>query len=240
MCARALKRDKCYTNRSTENCKVSGFVHTMSDNFLCRHENLSGVRSMNTYPICVSPLQRSARGSFAPLQREIASKSPFLCVNRNKLYLVWFSCQRKSYPLQCEHSFNFSSSNDGNNENEDTNEEQEQHHGDAQVRNDEKEAKALLTRLAAQVVLHSRCWTSIAGVQATSLSQHLGLNKFKALHKQVLVFQMFYNCHPSGCMLVHSLNNRPPAANLLYHITNNTPAFVIYTINLSMVLFSSY
>ena len=156
MCARALKRDKCYTNGSTEKRKVSGFVHTMSDNFLCRHENLSGLRSMNTYPIYVSPLQRSARRSFAPLRREIASKPLFLCVNRNKLYLVWFWCRGKSYPLQCEHSFNFSSSNDGSNENEDTNEEQEQHHGDAWVRNDEKEAKALLTRLAAQVVLHSR------------------------------------------------------------------------------------
>ena len=63
-----------------------------------------------THPICDAPLSRTARRSFASLQ-----KSPFLWVNRSLGYLVWFSCGRKSYLLskKCEHWLS-NHNNDGN------------------------------------------------------------------------------------------------------------------------------
>ena len=47
----------------------------------CRHEKLPV--QCNTYPICDSPVQRTARRSFAPLTEYVAPKLPFFCVNRS-------------------------------------------------------------------------------------------------------------------------------------------------------------
>ena len=42
---------------------------------------------MNTYPMCDSPLNRSARYSLSPLRREIALKSPLLSGAPNDSFL---------------------------------------------------------------------------------------------------------------------------------------------------------
>ena len=49
----------------------SGHVHTLPDNFSCRHE------SMNTYPICDSSPSRSTRRSLAPLQKSRRNHRPY-------------------------------------------------------------------------------------------------------------------------------------------------------------------
>ena len=56
---------------------------------------------MNNYPICDSPLKRSAWRSFAPLQKSRQNPCSYVC--KQKLYPVWFSCRRKSCPVQYEH-----------------------------------------------------------------------------------------------------------------------------------------
>ena len=53
---------------------------------------------MNTHPICNSPLYRSARRSFAPLQKSRRKEITVLMCEQ-KPYPVWFSRRRKSYPV---------------------------------------------------------------------------------------------------------------------------------------------
>ena len=77
-----------------------GYVYTMPDIFSCRHEKLSVIVGTatatcshctkvwhKTHPICEAPLSRSARCSFAPLQKSYQSYVMFvmLCVNRNPI-----------------------------------------------------------------------------------------------------------------------------------------------------------
>ena len=54
---------------------------------------------MNTHPICNSPLYRSARRSFAPLQI-LRRKEISVLMCEQKPCPVWFSRRRKSYLLK--------------------------------------------------------------------------------------------------------------------------------------------
>ena len=68
--------------------------------YSCQNEKLLGM-SMNTYPICDSARQRSARRSFAPLQKSRRNHHSYV---RTEAYQVQLPCQRKRYPLYCGHS----------------------------------------------------------------------------------------------------------------------------------------
>ena len=57
---------------------------------------------MDTYPICDSPF-RGRRGTGLFRYRNIAEITVLMC--EEKLYPLWFSCRRKSYPVLCEHFF---------------------------------------------------------------------------------------------------------------------------------------
>ena len=165
MCARALKRDKCYTNGSTENCKVSGFVHTMSDNFLCRHENLSGVVWT---PIRYVFLHFRDRRGAALLRYSEKSRQNHHSYVWTETSSIWYGFGAGAKAIL--YSVNIAlilaplATAGATRTKIQTKNKNSTMVSDTWVRNDEKEAKALLTRLAAQVVLHSRCWTSIAGV----------------------------------------------------------------------------
>ena len=60
----------------------TGYVHTIPDSFISMPKRKAIRYSKNTYPICDSPLKRSAH--FRSVI-EIALKSPFLCVNRSPI-----------------------------------------------------------------------------------------------------------------------------------------------------------
>ena len=60
------------------------------------HEKLSIIRGMNTYPIFDSPLQRSVRRSFAPLQNR-ANRSP---IWYGQFVPVTYSLSPEIYPVQ--------------------------------------------------------------------------------------------------------------------------------------------
>ena len=70
----------------------------------------------------------------------------------------------------------------------------------------------------------NRYWTPIAGIKATLMFQHLGLNNCKALHKQVLVFICFIIAtHLAVCLYTVLLRggwyrsvNLPPPSSLLF------------------------
>ena len=57
---------------------------------------------MNTYPICDFPL-RGRRGTGLFRYRNRTEITVLMC--EEKLYPLWFSCRRKSYPVLCEHFF---------------------------------------------------------------------------------------------------------------------------------------
>ena len=102
--------EKIETTRSLENRMKK---NSRSRNWNRRFRKLAYVHtktrnairfSMNTYPIqlCDSPPQRS--GCMAQLRFVIAPKSPSVLICEQKPYPVRFSCRRKSYPVECEHS----------------------------------------------------------------------------------------------------------------------------------------
>ena len=65
------------------------------------------VLSVNTYPLCDSPLfSRDRRGAASVRYRDRAKITVLMC--EQKHYPVWFSCQRKSYMVLCQHSPNVS------------------------------------------------------------------------------------------------------------------------------------
>ena len=66
--------------------------------FSWRHENQLSIQCEHTYPICDSPLQRSVRRSFAPLQKSRRHNSFYVCskAQSNMVFVaprkaIWYS-----------------------------------------------------------------------------------------------------------------------------------------------------
>ena len=57
--------------------------------------------SMNTYPMCDSPLYW-CDAAFLRFVTEIAPKSPFLCGNRSPIHYGFCAAANLGYPVQCE------------------------------------------------------------------------------------------------------------------------------------------
>ena len=100
-------------------CPVAQCLLQLLTSHLCSHVRTRNIiqYSMNTYPICDSPLYRDRRGAqsrpraLAPSRshalapsRLFAEITVLTCMCEQKPYLVWFSFQRRSCPVQCEHN----------------------------------------------------------------------------------------------------------------------------------------
>ena len=83
---------------------LSGCVHTTADSISCRLEKLSGI-SVNTYPRFMT-LQFRDRRSLASLrnQRHGYRGEITVLMCKKRAYPVWFSCRRKSHPVECKDS----------------------------------------------------------------------------------------------------------------------------------------
>ena len=86
--------ERCENSRSL--LTLLGYFHTIPDSVSCRHKNLSGIVWIPIYPICDSLLWKSARRSYASLQKS-RQKSPFIFQNMYRSLLRYgFRVRRKA------------------------------------------------------------------------------------------------------------------------------------------------